>query len=1020
MISRVASLKSLARRLAKPDILFWTLPFIMLLVVLGTLAQKSAGIYAAHQIYFGSFFFLLGGIVPFPGGYTLLGILSLNLLLKFLVASEWSWQKAGIILTHFGALLLLFGGLLTALTAKEGSMVIPQGETRSAVEDYHQRELRILQDGVPVFRLPHEQLKDGLAILDPALPFSLSIDQYCFSCSITKRQPEDQDGWHRPGMFMRLNDDKAKPENEANLTGIEFSVSGLDAEQDGKYLTFDRFPKPPILHADAHDYTIEIGRVQRPLPFSLTLKNFEQDFHPGTMMAKAYRSEVLVKDGDKEWPVVIEMNEPFRYKGYTFYQSSFDESGDTAVTVLSVVQNSGRLFPYISTAVITLGLLLHIALRLTSSSPLAGEKMPQSGRGERAKKYKTLALLFLFLFPGLSHAEEKSPFNMAHFSQIPILHDGRVKPLDTFARINLTAFSGKDHVKKKPAIVWLAETLFDPVEAIKEPIFIIRDENLRHRLGLIERKIPLYNFSEITPGLGKTVEDFQTFSEKEEKTLTREEKNLVTIHRNAISYAQILRSLSLLLPLNVALPPDLAEKAGIKPDRPVSWLDLKKIDKDIEARIKNIIKKKGEDIESYTADEQQLAALGWQIRLMTEAAETNRLLRIAPPQWANENDTGSQKQDWLSPWALVQQGQGSPDTIHLLNVWQNMAQAWLTRDAALWQTATNSALEMPLYLGGISLNDDRKLSLEVAYNQIAPFTVSMVLYALSLVFAIAYFLFRKTSLLIVGSGLLALGFLIHATGIAVRVALLERPPVGTLYESILFVGAVCAAAAGLIETRLRNGTGILIGSVAGVFLGILAGTIAGAADTLQMLGAVLNTQFWLATHVLCITFGYGWCVVTATLAHLILAEKAFSLGEEIRIKQQMKILQNLALVSLLFTAVGTILGGVWADQSWGRFWGWDPKENGALLIVLWLIWLLHGKIAGQISPLVFLGGMAFLNIMVALAWIGVNLLGVGLHSYGFTEGLFSGLIAFILLEFLMVGGMIFKTRKQERENDHAH
>jgi hypothetical protein len=360
------SFAALAKRLAKPDILFWVLPFLMVLVVLGTLAQKSIGLYAAHQLYFSSFVFLLGGVVPFPGGYTLLGILSLNLLLKFLLGSVWSWPKAGIILTHFGALLLLVGGLLTALTAEEGSMIIPQGETRSTIDDYHQRELRILKDGVPVFHLPHDRLKDGLAVSDPALPFSLTVDQYCFSCAITKRAEEDQEDWHRPGMFMQLNDAVARPEDEANLTGIEFSVSGIDEDQDGKYLTFDRFPKPPILNVGGHSYTVEIGRMQRPLPFSLTLKSFEQDFHPGTMMAKAYRSEVLVKDGDKEWPVIIEMNEPLRYRGYTLYQSSFDESGETAATVLSVVRNSGKLFPYISTGIMTIGLLLHILLRLRS------------------------------------------------------------------------------------------------------------------------------------------------------------------------------------------------------------------------------------------------------------------------------------------------------------------------------------------------------------------------------------------------------------------------------------------------------------------------------------------------------------------------------------------------------------------------------------------------------------------------------------------------------------------------------
>jgi ABC-type transport system involved in cytochrome c biogenesis permease subunit len=635
-----------------------------------------------------------------------------------------------------------------------------------------------------------------------------------------------------------------------------------------------------------------------------------------------------------------------------------------------------------------------------------------------ALRFLSVLILALGVFPAAIFAAETPSFDMRAFSQIPVLHDGRVKPLDTFARINLNALSGKDHMKGTPAIVWLANTLFDPTSAARDPVFMIRDENLRHTLGLQERKIPLYSFAEITPGLGKTVDHFRTLSEKEPKTLTRDEKNLVALHENAISYAQILRSLSLLLPLNAALPDDLQKKAGIEEGAPVTWLTLKKIDKDIEDRLKSIIRKKGEDLKSYTDQEQRLAELGWQIQLMTQAAETNRLLRIIPPQW--KNDVSGKKQDWLSPWAVIQEGQGSPDTAQLLELWQSMAQAWLTADTALWQTATNSALETPLYLGDVSLSDDLNLLLEVFYNQIAPFRTSLIFYALAFALAIALFLFRKAPLLLAGAALLGIGFVVHACGIAARIVLLERPPVGTLYESILFVGAVCVAVGGLIETRLKNGTGLLIGSVSGVFLGVLAGTLAGEADTLKMLGAVLNTQFWLATHVLCISFGYGWCVVAAILAHLILAEKAFSLANADKIKQQTTILQNLALVSLLFTAVGTILGGVWADQSWGRFWGWDPKENGAFLIVLWLVWLLHGKVSGQIGPLLFLGGLAFLNVMVALAWIGVNLLGVGLHSYGFTEGLFSGLIAFVLLEGGIVGWLISRSHHQERGPENAH
>ncbi len=107
---------------------------------------------------------------------------------------------------------------------------------------------------------------------------------------------------------------------------------------------------------------------------------------------------------------------------------------------------------------------------------------------------------------------------------------------------------------------------------------------------------------------------------------------------------------------------------------------------------------------------------------------------------------------------------------------------------------------------------------------------------------------------------------------------------------------------------------------------------------------------------------------------------------------------SLNLVALFFMLFGTILGGIWADQSWGRFWGWDPKENAALMIVMWQLLMVHLRISGMIKPLEFALGMVMNNIFLAFGWFGVNLLGVGLHSYGFTDSIATNLAVFILFE----------------------
>jgi ABC-type transport system involved in cytochrome c biogenesis permease subunit len=187
-----------------------------------------------------------------------------------------------------------------------------------------------------------------------------------------------------------------------------------------------------------------------------------------------------------------------------------------------------------------------------------------------------------------------------------------------------------------------------------------------------------------------------------------------------------------------------------------------------------------------------------------------------------------------------------------------------------------------------------------------------------------------------------------------------------------------------------------VGSGAAALLLLIAPVALPGGDSLEVLVAVLNTNFWLATHVLCITAGYGASIVCACLAHVALAVR------DDPDRRLAPLVYRTSLIALLLMAVGTVLGGIWADQSWGRFWGWDPKENGALLICLWLVWAQHGRISGHLDQTGFWIVLAALNVIVALSWFGVNLLSVGLHSYGFTSGMAGGLAAFCALEFMVI------------------
>jgi hypothetical protein len=363
MLSKIKTFsKKIAVRLARTDILFWTLPLLMFLLVIGTIAQKYIGLYASLNLYFASFITFIGPI-PFPGGFTLMTILFVNMLMKFLMFSEWSWQKSGTIMVHLGVLVLIVGGGITAFTQKEGFLIVKQGEMSNIIEDYHQRLFRITKDGQNIFSIPHEAIAEGQRISIPTTNASVTIDQFCLHCRVELRGENEIKGWHAPGSSMKLVDDRPLTEHEQNMTGVEFTITGIDHKQDGKYLTFDKFPKPPSITIDGATYKFEIIREIRELPFHIHLTSFEQKLHAGTNMAKAYQSDVKVIDDKDSWEARIEMNEPLRYKGYTLYQSSFDISGDVPYTILNVVQNKGQFFPYIATIIMTVGLVLHMILR---------------------------------------------------------------------------------------------------------------------------------------------------------------------------------------------------------------------------------------------------------------------------------------------------------------------------------------------------------------------------------------------------------------------------------------------------------------------------------------------------------------------------------------------------------------------------------------------------------------------------------------------------------------------------------
>jgi len=314
---------------------------------------------------------------------------------------------------------------------------------------------------------------------------------------------------------------------------------------------------------------------------------------------------------------------------------------------------------------------------------------------------------------------------------------------------------------------------------------------------------------------------------------------------------------------------------------------------------------------------------------------------------------------------------------------------------------------------------------EFFYNEVQAFLHATIMYIFAFVLAVGSLLtfgatpnlsesFRRSALYI---GIIA--GLVHTAALIFRMVLEGRPPVTNLYSSAIFIGWGAVVLGIILERIYRVGIGIVVASLAGFITLIIAHNLAMGGDTMEMLRAVLDTNFWLATHVVVVTLGYASTFVAGLLAILyiflglftpVLARTlasggaaASAVGKTDLSKVLAKMVYGIICFATLFSFTGTVLGGIWADQSWGRFWGWDPKENGALIIVLWNVILLHARWGGLVRERGLMNLAVFGNVVTSFSWFGVNMLGIGLHSYGFMDAAFKWLMAFVVSQVLIIG-----------------
>jgi ABC-type transport system involved in cytochrome c biogenesis permease subunit len=614
----------------------------------------------------------------------------------------------------------------------------------------------------------------------------------------------------------------------------------------------------------------------------------------------------------------------------------------------------------------------------------------------------------------------------------------------------------KRPAKLKP-VPWLLEIFGKPKQADQRYIFRIHHPELLGEMDLVESGVDrsglrYYSFDQIEPYLATVENNARKISDTKAERRTPYQKALMDLHRALQLYIRLKNSVRPVMAVDddardLELPRnDLREKLDL-PDRSPALYSYNEL-------APHLDEIRSTAMAEARSDNQQHSAFA---SFMGRIQVYESLRSVWRAEW--KNDYEAELRDFetaLKPGfeAIQKQQIGQPHDeaafrkilafgeryVHMANLAHPLiippadpkagVEDWNNMGKVLMDSIRRGTIPAPVfsYAGIVSAyaKDDKagfnrslteytsslkttfpdavvKGREESAFNSFLPFKRAMMIYLLGLIITLVYWLRVSENIRRAGFQLIALALIIHTVGLIFRMYLERRPPVTNLYSSAIFVGWGAAVLGVVLERIHRNGIGIVTASGIGYLSLIIAHHLSMDGDTMEMMRAVLDTNFWLATHVTIITIGYAATFLAGFLGIVYILRGLLtpSLDNDTA-KSLSRMVYGIVCFATLFSFVGTVLGGLWADWSWGRFWGWDPKENGALLIVIWNATILHLRWGGMIRDRGLMNCAVFGNIVTAFSWFGVNMLGIGLHSYGFMDAAFKWLATFSLIQLGLI------------------
>lgn len=616
-------------------------------------------------------------------------------------------------------------------------------------------------------------------------------------------------------------------------------------------------------------------------------------------------------------------------------------------------------------------------------------------------------------------------FHVQAFGRLPALLNGRVQPFDSVGRNALLQIRGTaavpleekksyefwKHPKKLKATEWLMEVTMKPDVADTRPIFLIHHPDLLNELDLRGKgteKSGLFYFAyhDLTNSLGTIEREGRQAMEVDSQVRTAYQKQVAKLHHALILYRRLKNSLQ---------PEETRDFAT----------ELRAFQQAIPAGIAAIKAQQARQ----TFDRPALDTLVGFLQ------PYELMMRMAYPLLVPPTKPDAPREDWRNMGqVLFEAGVHGGELPPAVNWLAALSTAYTQGDAAEFNRAVAAYRD---WLETNAPAEARKGRAEFFFNNLQAFLHALIMYVCAFVLAAGAMLTLRLwpngseSLRRSAFYITVLALVVHTAGLLFRMWLERRPPVTNLYSSAIFIGWAVVVLGVVLERFYRVGIGVAASSLIGFVTLIIAHNLALGGDTMEMMRAVLDSNFWLTTHVITITLGYAAMFVAGFLGIVYVLAGLFTplLGLKLTpqgvaetsvlepdspqtqvlpqtsntISQALgKMVYGIICFAALFSFIGTVLGGIWADQSWGRFWGWDPKENGALLIVLWCAAILHARWCGWIRERGLMNMAVFGNIVTAFSWFGVNMLGIGLHSYGFMDAAFKWIMIFTLSQLVVI------------------